>query len=381
MKQFITYAVALLLLFTNGCTPNNYTKKEHQVLLNRDGGTLALEVISDNILHVKYAPGDTLPGRQNLAVRAEPQPVDWDVEQENGLVTVQTNSLTARIDTAGTVSFYDHSGRLLVSEKPNGRAVPEVSSHGISSYAPEQAFEVGNEALYGLGSYQNGLMNWKNVPLRFSHYNQKDAVPFLVSTKGYGLLWDNYSVTYFNPPEQELQFDTVVDSASNIRTTTFTSETTGTYYFAMESISEEGNRYQGPILLTMNQDTVIHYNTIWVPEHLSGRITLEAGKEYSVRFRNSNAPTPGRVFYNSPDYNKTAFKSSYGDRLDYYVVHGKTPDKVIAEYRERELTIGDRPGSFEEMDKTKTFEVVFVEPGKVQGLDSSEADTVITYDG
>ena len=340
MKQIVIYGLILFLSILQACTPTSYTKKEHRVILHRDDGTLSLQVISENIMHVMYAPGDSLPDKKELAVVVRPQSIPWKVIEENGILKVQTDSMAAQIDTSGRVTFLDSRGRLLVAEKPHGRQMREVVSQGTSTYAPVQSFEVGNEALYGLGQYQNGLMNWKNVPLRFQQFNQHDAVPFLVSTKGYGLLWDNYSVTDFNPPEQMLHFQEVADSTKNIRTTHFTPDETGTYYFAMESPSTNGNRFKGPVLLTINGDTVIHYNTIWVPEYLTGQAELQAGKSYTVRFQNSNAQTPGRLYYNGPNYNQTTFKSSYGNRLDYYVVHGKTPRKIIEGYR---ILTGDAP--------------------------------------
>jgi len=333
MKIITIYTLIILLSFVNDSSRTNFTKKEHQVIMHRDGGTLSLQVISNNILHVMFAPGKTVPYKKELAVVAKPELVHWDVSEKNGIVTLYTDSLTARVDASGRVSFYDQNGRLLLSEKADGRHMPAVVDWGIHTYAPEQSFDVGDEALYGLGQYQNGLIDWKNVPLRFRQFNQQDAVPFLVSTKGYGLLWDNYSITNFNPPEHQLHFENMVDSSLNIRTTSFTPEESGTYYFAMESNGQKRNRYMGPVLLTINGDTVIHYNTIWVPEYLTGKITLQAGKRYSVCFQNSHTLTPGHILFNDPGYNQTTFKSSYGNRLDYYIISGKTPQKVIAGYR------------------------------------------------
>jgi len=332
-KHLLAYVFVAFLPFLHACSRTTFTKKPHKIIMHRDGGTLALQMISSNIIHVMYAPGNGLPNKKQLAVVAQPESVHWQVKKENGTVTVKTDSLTAKIDSPGRIAFYNHRGRLLISEKANGRHMPKVMNQGDSTYAPEQAFNVGDEALYGLGQYQNGLINWKGVPLRFRQFNQQDAVPFLVSTKGYGILWDNYSITDFNPPKHQLRFQNVADSSLNIRTTYFTPKKTGTYYFAMKSKNTKQNRFKGPVLLTINKDTVIHYNTPWVPEFLTGKITLQAGKKYSVRFQNSNALAPGQILYNGPDYNKTEFKSKYGNRLDYYVVAGKTPHDVIKGYR------------------------------------------------
>ena len=53
------------------------------------------------------------------------------------------------------------------------------------------------EALYGLGAHQNGLMNYAGRDVDMYQLNTVDVVPFLASSRGYGLLWDNTSHTQF----------------------------------------------------------------------------------------------------------------------------------------------------------------------------------------
>ncbi len=71
MKTALIYSFVILLSFVDACSRTNFTKKEHQVIMHRDGGTLSLQVISNNILHVMYAPGKTLPNKKELAVVAK----------------------------------------------------------------------------------------------------------------------------------------------------------------------------------------------------------------------------------------------------------------------------------------------------------------------
>ncbi len=65
------------------------------------------------------------------------------------------------------VTFFDNHGNLLLSELPGSRKLSPTIDHGEVTYAPQQGFIAGDEALYGLGQYQNGLINWKNAALRF----------------------------------------------------------------------------------------------------------------------------------------------------------------------------------------------------------------------
>src|SRR5690606_24350245 len=52
-----------------------------------------------------------------------------------------------------------------------------------------------SEAYYGLGQHQSDIMNYKGRHVELAQYNTYTAIPFLISTKNYGILWDNYSIT------------------------------------------------------------------------------------------------------------------------------------------------------------------------------------------
>ena len=54
-----------------------------------------------------------------------------------------------------------------------------------------------DEAIYGLGQQQAGYMNQRNQRLNLEQNNMLVAIPYIASTKGYGLFWDNYSITLF----------------------------------------------------------------------------------------------------------------------------------------------------------------------------------------
>src|SRR5690606_19178180 len=55
-----------------------------------------------------------------------------------------------------------------------------------------------DEALFGLGQHPHGQLNLRGLKIELVQENVKVSVPFLLSTEGYGLLWDNYSRTVFN---------------------------------------------------------------------------------------------------------------------------------------------------------------------------------------
>jgi len=295
---------------------------------------LTLTVFSERIIRVTFSGHDSLPGKKELVVTMNPGKVDWEVKTAKGNIVLQTGAICAKVDTSGTVRFYNKEGEPLLSELPGSRKLTPTLVQNEKAFSPEQSFSCGDEGLYGMGQFQDGLMNWKNVPLRLKQYNQEIMLPYLVSTKGYGLLWDNYSVTKFNPAENELYLTNVLDPKQNKRSTTFTPTQSGVYCFAVESVNPNENRIEGPVLLTIDGDTVIHYNTTWVPDFFSGKKELVAGQPYNIVLTNSNTPVPGKVLYNGPDYNKTVFQSRSGNMVDYYFVNGGDLVGVISSYRE-----------------------------------------------
>jgi alpha-D-xyloside xylohydrolase len=55
----------------------------------------------------------------------------------------------------------------------------------------------------GGGQYQNGLVNYRGATIQMAQFNTEAVVPFFVSTRGYGLYWDNYAWSWLNPVHDE----------------------------------------------------------------------------------------------------------------------------------------------------------------------------------
>ncbi len=322
MKQFFYLFYLILPVLSCATGEQTYLRTENGIACLMGNDSVVVSVISENVVRVeRYALPYQKKIEQVRFVLPVNDSVDWKVKETRAGIDILTGRLKVTVEKSGTVSFRDKNGTLLTSAlKPDGTEVKQV-------------FLCGDEALYGMGQFQNGLLNLKNVPLRLKQFNQEIANPFLISTKGYGILWNNTSITDFNLPENKLEFTQLTDSAKNSRKTIFVPEQSGEYCFAVSSPNEiEKNRFEGPVLLTFNNDTVIHYNTTWVPEFHSGRIFLEKGKTYEVVFTNTNAPVPGEVLYNLPSRDRTVFQSRFGNAVDYFFVSGP-PSEVIAGYR------------------------------------------------
>ena len=138
-----------------------------------------------------------------MAVRTGSGNVPFTVKSGAGAVTLSTGKMAAvvRLDD-GQVVFEEPNGKVITREVADGRELRAVSVDGKSYYAIRQQFEsVPNEAFYGLGQHQTGVIDYKGRDLTLAQHNMDVAVPFVVSSRDYGILWDNDSVTRVGNPK------------------------------------------------------------------------------------------------------------------------------------------------------------------------------------
>jgi len=187
-------------------------------LLVRVGdGFLKLEVCADDVVRVAYAKEQGFFARKSLA--AQPKHCDgaqFEVTEAQGTATLATAKLRVRVDlTTGRVAFFDPSGVPVLEEKENGRTLMAATVQGEDTqHVRQEWLSQADEALYGLGENHLGLVNLKGYDLDLWQHNGTIVIPFLVSSRGWGILWDNTSFTRFGdlrelapiPPER--LFDT-----------------------------------------------------------------------------------------------------------------------------------------------------------------------------
>lgn len=62
-----------------------------------------------------------------------------------------------------------------------------------------------DEYLFGTGQFQDGYLNVRGLSRRLTQVNTQIAIPFILSNKGYGILWNNYGLTDFNPADESVK--------------------------------------------------------------------------------------------------------------------------------------------------------------------------------
>ena len=145
-----------------------------------------VEFFTPSIVHiVKGEPTKT------LVVTAKPEDV---AVIQNGS-TWKSSELTVRQDAQGNLTFLDAKGKVLLREKTCN--VKKVSQTFVLDK---------DEAIYGLGTIQNGKMNRRGEHKRMEQSNLEDFQNVLQSIKGWGIYWENYSPTQFDDDANGMSF-------------------------------------------------------------------------------------------------------------------------------------------------------------------------------
>jgi alpha-D-xyloside xylohydrolase len=149
-----------------------------------------IEPFGPGIVRVKRWPGAREPRDASFTVVAKPDATGWQTSREGDWLWLRSASLNVSVTRAGQIAFHNAAGKLLFGEQRHG-----------------QAFTLDPPtALYGLGQYRGGAMNWRGRSVRMIQSNTEVVVPFLLSNRGWGLLWDNPSATQFTDDATGMRF-------------------------------------------------------------------------------------------------------------------------------------------------------------------------------
>jgi alpha-D-xyloside xylohydrolase len=289
------------------------------VIVHSAKGVVQVELCSDRVVHV-LAGATAVPAKNIVPAVIRPcASAAFTTSSDGAGFHIQTHALKIDIDRgSGSVRFLAPTGDKILSEEPRPWQPIALAGVGGSEQGIEQQYQLSpGEALYGLGQHQEGFLNLRDIPIRLLQANTNIAIPFLVSTKGYGLLWNNAALTDFNPATEAIKLD---DTGSG----TFQSGPEGEYGFLLN-----GN-FRDKLRLSVNGEQIIDIKNMWVAGSASGKIHLAANTTYKVL-----AETGGdtNLLVRAPSAGM-AFRSETGDAVDYYFIYGPEPGQVVAQYRE-----------------------------------------------
>lgn len=318
---------AFMLVCSLGLGKPIPVKSVHQdadgVTLHMQVGTMKVQVCTERVIHVVYSPADQVPAQLVDVVTRTWKPVPFEVQDLSDTIAIITRGLQVRVNRAsGAVSFFDTSGKPILEEpSAGGKRMTPVTVAGENTWQPEQIFiSPPSEALYGLGQFQDGLMNWRGIPVRLQQANTYISIPILLSTRGYGLLWNNASWTDFNPASRLIETDRTTGEGR------FTTGPAGVYGFFIG-----GGDRKDELLLRVNGHPVIDLHNIWLPSSASGKLRLAANTQYTAVLKGGGENA--RAYFRPPQ-DTTCFRSEAGSAIDYYFLYGPDPNDIIAQYRQ-----------------------------------------------
>lgn len=168
------------------------------------------EFYTPTIVRVTKTPVGRNYTPKNLVVTAKPQ--DVTVSRKGN--SMSSSSLTVKIDArTGALTFTTANGKTLLREKTFSFA-KRNEGHDADAYRVNQTFTLDkDEAIYGLGTIQNGKMNRRGEHKRMEQSNLEDFQNVLQSIKGWGIFWDNYSPTQFDDDNSGMSFTSEVGEA------------------------------------------------------------------------------------------------------------------------------------------------------------------------
>ena len=382
--------------------------KQHQ---NYGPSQIRLQVVSDRIIRVQATAEQSFRSKQSLIIVPQNSKAQYKVEEQGDDLIITTAAMRAVLNEAtGQITFYDLKDQVLLKEVAQGgktfkpftvpdreigvdiAKVPEAQKHGWSWRALFDSPD--NEAFYGLGQHQSEELNMKGKNEDLFQYNTKVSVPFVISNKNYGILWDSYSYCRWGNPDDYLQLNRAFklydkDGKEGQLTGTYVDkngqkivrgEDSIYFEYAMPETSEICNKtdkggiqnlpkgfalngskvvYEGYVEAPTNSfyQFILYYagymkiyidgklvvperwRTAWNPNSYKFETAIPKGKKTPIRIE---WQPDGDVSYcglrvaaprSEAEKNQLSIWSEMSPDMDYYFIAGKNMDEVISGYR------------------------------------------------
>ncbi len=387
MNKLLKLGFIVLTFVLLSCSGGSYTATDTGIELKTSNEEVVrLDVVAPGIIHVRTTKESKFSDNESLiAIRDASPSLDFDVVEGDGLVSVVTEAVIASVELAsGRVTFSDLDGKPIINEAEDGKMLKPITVDGVGGYELQQIWNSADdeEAIYGLGQHQAHEMNYKGRNEELFQYNTKVSVPFIVSTRNYGILWDNYSLSRYGDPRPHEQINqfvvydvngeeggltaTYVDDVASENVFTVRKEATIDYE-NLETIQNfpEGFSFNNSRITWEGQlepredgvfDFLLYYagytkiwidgelladrwRTAWNPSVAKFNREMKVGQKYHLKLE--WFPDGGESYIGlkalSPraaeQRNNISFYSEMGDEINYYFMKGESMDEVISNYR------------------------------------------------
>ncbi len=327
-----TACAALLLLCASTATAQVISTPTAKTPATPFGkGKLTVRYLAPNAVRIQYAERqatDTLP--------------DWIYVRHDEL---KSADIGVRIDRRHQrLTVTDKKGRKVFTATTH-RLSPTTVAGKVTSEATLSFTSPADECLFGLGQFQDGYTDIRGLSRRLTQVNTQSSVPMMISSKGFGVLWNNYGLTDFNPCAHQValqrQQGTGERQTVNVTSTeggrqevregnnfsaTLNIDKEGDYRLLLDVGQKMARRHH----LTIDGKPVIDMQNVWLPPTASVIAHLTKG-EHTVAASLSRGDKPV-LYYDAVD-DFTTLHSPVAEVIDYTVFVG-TPDEIIATYRQ-----------------------------------------------
>jgi alpha-D-xyloside xylohydrolase len=229
MKFKFLITATLFPLLCQGQVMKGFKQLSDRVNITLADGTLSIAPLSDNAVRIKFykVSEGNLPELVFTSAAVTPE---FQVADSPSRLEIKAPKIIVLLDKqTGKLSYADKAGKVFLSEKGGARKLTPDSIQGEPCFAVEQSFESpADEYIFGLGQFQDGQYNLKNVARQLTQVNTQIAIPFIYSSKGYGLLWHQYGLTDFNPADNFITLEKQQQSATGNNQLAEVTTTSGT---------------------------------------------------------------------------------------------------------------------------------------------------------
>ncbi|HEX9046112.1 MAG TPA: hypothetical protein VF988_03720, partial [Verrucomicrobiae bacterium] len=286
-------------------------QSDSEVTIALPDGQLNLRPLTANALRVRISDGKSIESPSLVLTEKVPAP-KFTVDTSRRSISICTAKMKVTVDRQnGVLSFSDAKGNVFLAEETGGRVVKPSSIQGEPTFAVEQAFvSPPDERLFGSGEFQDGQLNLRGLPRRLTQVNTEIAMPFFLSSKGYGLLWHNYGLTELNPADDKITLvaGETKGAATTVEVTTtegtkketrkpgefvgaFTVTNSGGYAFLLDIGQKMARRWH----VEVDGKVVVDFNNFWLPPTTSWRMDLAAGR-HSIKVNGEKNDQPAVFF-------------------------------------------------------------------------------------
>lgn len=383
----------LLCFFLLSCAQRSYEQIDGGIIVSMrqenatDVKQIKLQVVTDKVVRISATPQKTFSTEKSLIIVPQVgKQTSFSVQETGNLLILKTAALQVSVQrNTGEITFADTSGKSILCEKTGGgKTFTPIIVDDTKGYSVEQVFESpDDESFYGLGQHQADEFNYKGKNESLFQYNTKVSIPFILSNKNYGLLWDNYSLIHFGDSREYAQlnenfhlFDakgkegglTALYTPAKENTPSVERTEPTIYYEDLKTIenlpkefplfgshvrysgaieSKQSGTYRfhlyyaGYVKVYLDNKLIVpqRWRTAWNPNSYKFAVNLEAGKRIPICIEWE--PDGGKSYLGlralSPvsqrEQNRLSIGSEMGNELDYYFVYGNNMDQVISGYR------------------------------------------------